>query len=168
MRRKLGSVAEAFEPVEEQVEGELELDLAVSHQPSVMLSTLWASVVTMTVRWGRASAIAARSASAVSTCVLPPADAGLKISWTNPSGMLPNACSARCARRYENPAPTRVPTSAFIRYLAPDAQVVADALVYPATIGEFWMIGFLLIRGVRHRALDHTPPNTRTPASAAT
>ncbi|SCF00433.1 protein of unknown function (DUF4386) [Micromonospora viridifaciens] len=53
--------------------------------------------------------------------------------------------------------------SAFVRYLAPDAQVVADALVYPATIGEFWMIGYLLIRGVRH----HAPSKPRMPAPAA-
>jgi hypothetical protein len=42
--------------------------------------------------------------------------------------------------------------SAFIRYLAPDAQVVAEALAYPASVGEFWMVGYLLIRGVRPAA----------------
>jgi hypothetical protein len=49
--------------------------------------------------------------------------------------------------------------SAFIRYLAPDASVVADALAYPATVGEVWMIGYLLIRGVRrHNTLDEAAP----------
>jgi hypothetical protein len=37
----------------------------------------------------------------------------------------------------------------FVRYLAPDAGIVADLLVVPATVGEFWMIGYLLLRGVR-------------------
>jgi len=41
--------------------------------------------------------------------------------------------------------------SAFAAYLAPDA--VATVLVVPASAGEFWMIGYLLIRGVR------TPPS---------
>ncbi|MEO3816793.1 DUF4386 domain-containing protein [Plantactinospora sp. B24E8] len=57
--------------------------------------------------------------------------------------------------------------SAFVRYLAPDAQVVADALVLPATVGEFWMIGYLLIHGVRHHALDQAPSDTRLPVPAA-
>jgi hypothetical protein len=43
--------------------------------------------------------------------------------------------------------------SAFIRYLAPDAVVIADALAYPATVGELWMVGYLLVRGVRRNAL---------------
>ena len=44
--------------------------------------------------------------------------------------------------------------SAFVRYLVPDAYVVAEALAYPASVGEFWMVGYLLVRGVRQRALD--------------
>lgn len=47
--------------------------------------------------------------------------------------------------------------SAFIRYLAPDAHVVAEALAYPASVGEFWMVGYLLVRGVRRRARDEAP-----------
>jgi hypothetical protein len=47
--------------------------------------------------------------------------------------------------------------SAFLTYLAPDAQVVAEALAYPASIGEFWMVGYLLVRGVRRQAMDATP-----------
>jgi hypothetical protein len=39
--------------------------------------------------------------------------------------------------------------SSFVAYLAPDAGAVTGLLVVPATIGEFWMIGHLLIRGVR-------------------
>jgi hypothetical protein len=39
--------------------------------------------------------------------------------------------------------------SAFVAHLAPDLPVVADVLVLPATVGEFWMIGWLLLRGVR-------------------
>ncbi len=58
--------------------------------------------------------------------------------------------------------------SAFIRYLAPDAPVVADALAYPATVGEFWMIGYLLVRGVRRQAPDESPATARTPMPAAT
>ncbi|MGI5183858.1 DUF4386 domain-containing protein [Dactylosporangium sp. CA-152071] len=58
--------------------------------------------------------------------------------------------------------------SAFIRYLAPDAQVVAEALAYPASIGEFWMVGYLLIRGVRRQALAEAPPAVPTPTPAAT
>jgi Domain of unknown function (DUF4386) len=43
--------------------------------------------------------------------------------------------------------------SAFVVYFAPDAGIVADALTFPATVGEFWMIGYLLVRGVNRRAL---------------
>lgn len=39
--------------------------------------------------------------------------------------------------------------SAFVRYLAPDASSVTDALLAPASVGEFWMIGYLLMKGVR-------------------
>ena len=57
--------------------------------------------------------------------------------------------------------------SAFIRYLAPDASVVAEALAYPATVGEVWMIGFLLIRGVRRHTQDEAVPiaHTATPVA---
>jgi hypothetical protein len=33
--------------------------------------------------------------------------------------------------------------------LAPDAGTVVEALTFPATVGELWMIGYLLFRGVR-------------------
>jgi hypothetical protein len=57
--------------------------------------------------------------------------------------------------------------SAFVKYLAPDAPIVADVLVLPATVGEFWMVGYLLIHGVRRHALDESPSAARTPAPAA-
>ena len=52
--------------------------------------------------------------------------------------------------------------SAFLRYLVPDADVVAEALAYPASVGEFWMVGYLLVRGVRRHALDEA--RTRAPS----
>lgn len=44
--------------------------------------------------------------------------------------------------------------SGLVRYLAPEASAIADGITIPATIGEFWMIGYLLIRGVRRPAPD--------------
>ena len=44
--------------------------------------------------------------------------------------------------------------SAFVAYLAPDFGIRYGALLtFPATVGEFWMIGYLLVRGVNRRAL---------------
>ncbi|MDH5420492.1 MAG: DUF4386 domain-containing protein [Acidimicrobiia bacterium] len=37
--------------------------------------------------------------------------------------------------------------SAYLNVLAPDATALAEAIVWPATIGEFWMIGYLLTKG---------------------
>lgn len=37
--------------------------------------------------------------------------------------------------------------SGFVSYLLPDVPALAEVLVVPATIGEVWMIGYLLIRG---------------------
>jgi hypothetical protein len=39
--------------------------------------------------------------------------------------------------------------SGFLTYLAPGLPIVTAVLVVPATIGEFWMIGYLLVRGSR-------------------
>lgn len=39
--------------------------------------------------------------------------------------------------------------SAFVTPLLPDVGAAADALTIPANIGEFWMVGYLLIRGAR-------------------
>lgn len=57
--------------------------------------------------------------------------------------------------------------SAFVTYLAPDVPLVADALTFPSVVGEFWMIGYLLVRGVRRHALHEAPPTARTPTPAA-
>ncbi|WP_218034420.1 DUF4386 domain-containing protein [Acrocarpospora corrugata] len=46
---------------------------------------------------------------------------------------------------------------AFIVYLAPEAQVVAELVAIPAHVGEFWMVGYLLVRGVHRRALQEAP-----------
>jgi hypothetical protein len=53
--------------------------------------------------------------------------------------------------------------SPFVLYLARDAQVLFDAMAYPASVGEFWMVGYLLIRGVRRQALDEVPPKVHPP-----
>ncbi|MEV6813424.1 DUF4386 domain-containing protein [Micromonospora sp. NPDC051296] len=50
--------------------------------------------------------------------------------------------------------------SAFVAYLAPRAGIVGDLLVVPASVGEFWMLGYLIIWGVRRQAL---PENTGSP-----
>jgi hypothetical protein len=39
--------------------------------------------------------------------------------------------------------------SAYTTYLLPDVAGLTDVLTVPATIGELWMIGYLLIKGVR-------------------
>lgn len=58
--------------------------------------------------------------------------------------------------------------SAFVRYLAPDAVVVAEALAYPASVGEFWMVGYLLVRGVRPRSTTRpTTGGTTTPTASS-
>ncbi|MBL7259305.1 DUF4386 domain-containing protein [Paractinoplanes lichenicola] len=66
--------------------------------------------------------------------------------------------------------------SAFLRYALPDAALIADLLAYPATIGEFWMIGYLLIVGVRRTVTgarnaqvisDETAPTRQTGSNQA-
>jgi hypothetical protein len=47
--------------------------------------------------------------------------------------------------------------SVFVGYLVPGAAAVANALTVPATAGELWMIGYLLIRGARPGAVDEAP-----------
>lgn len=39
--------------------------------------------------------------------------------------------------------------SAFVKVLLPDASAVYGALSVPATIGEFWILGYLILLGVR-------------------
>lgn len=36
--------------------------------------------------------------------------------------------------------------------MAPEAQIVVEALSWLAGVGEFWMLGYLIIRGVRRSA----------------
>jgi len=43
--------------------------------------------------------------------------------------------------------------SAFVRYLVPDVGALADILAIPASVGEFWMIGYLLFRGVNRQVV---------------
>ncbi|MEV4537886.1 DUF4386 domain-containing protein [Asanoa sp. NPDC049518] len=57
--------------------------------------------------------------------------------------------------------------SAFLRYLVPDAHIVAEALAYPASVGEFWMVGYLLVRGVRRQAPVHPSPSVQAPTPVA-
>jgi uncharacterized protein DUF4386 len=57
------------------------------------------------------------------------------------------------------------PLSAFVRYLVPGSEGVVDALALPATVGEVWMIGYLLVRGVGGRARKETPTPVGTPAA---
>jgi hypothetical protein len=54
--------------------------------------------------------------------------------------------------------------STFVVYLAPDAPgAIEGVLTAVATVGEFWMIGYLLIKGVR----EDTPTPTRRGAQIA-
>jgi hypothetical protein len=48
--------------------------------------------------------------------------------------------------------------SAFVSYLFPDAGLVTGLLTVPATIGEFWIIGYLIIIGVRDHRVEHEEP----------
>lgn len=55
--------------------------------------------------------------------------------------------------------------SAFVRYLVPGSEGVVDALALPATAGEVWMVGYLLVRGVGGRAREQAPTPAGTPAA---
>ncbi|MFJ6199331.1 DUF4386 domain-containing protein [Micromonospora sp. NPDC092111] len=57
--------------------------------------------------------------------------------------------------------------SAFTGYLAPGAGALASALTVPASVGEFWMIGYLLVRGIRRQALPTGPDAVAVPPLAA-
>jgi hypothetical protein len=56
---------------------------------------------------------------------------------------------------------------AFLGQLVPDAGAVVDALALPASVGEVWMVGYLLLRGVRPRAWEADGP-VNAPVVAAT
>ena len=52
--------------------------------------------------------------------------------------------------------------STFIQLGFPDAPAsIADGLVIPASIGEFWMIGYLLLRGVRRTVISGSGDEVR-------
>lgn len=54
--------------------------------------------------------------------------------------------------------------SSFIKYLIPEAHVAAEALTYPASVGEFWILGYLLLFGVRRQpAREARPTSTVAP-----
>lgn len=53
----------------------------------------------------------------------------------------------------------------FVAYLAPAADSVAALLVIPATVGEFWMIGWLLWHSFRARGTATTAIAGRLPAA---
>ncbi|NLU77828.1 DUF4386 domain-containing protein [Micromonospora sp. HNM0581] len=56
----------------------------------------------------------------------------------------------------------------FVGYLAPDAGIAGDLLVVPATVGELWTLGYLIVFGVRERALTETArATTEAPLTAA-
>ncbi|MDO3682622.1 DUF4386 domain-containing protein [Micromonospora sp. C28ISP2-4] len=42
----------------------------------------------------------------------------------------------------------------FVAYLAPGAGIVGDLLVVPATVGEVWILGYLIVLGVRRQPED--------------
>jgi hypothetical protein len=48
--------------------------------------------------------------------------------------------------------------SPFVAYLVPEVGVLADVLAVPASVGEFWIIGYLLIRGFGARPLPAASP----------
>jgi hypothetical protein len=52
--------------------------------------------------------------------------------------------------------------SALVAYLTPDLSTLEGALTLPATVGEFWMVGYLLIKGVNDRV--DAPPRPVEPA----
>jgi hypothetical protein len=57
--------------------------------------------------------------------------------------------------------------SAFLAFgLVEPPQWLLDGLSLPATVGEFWMIGYLLAVGVRPGASPAAPRSTTSPSSA--
>ena len=59
--------------------------------------------------------------------------------------------------------------SGFAAQLAPDLPAVGDVLTIPATVGEIWMVGYLLIFGVRRTAIaerSEAPRATVMPATS--
>lgn len=56
--------------------------------------------------------------------------------------------------------------NAFATYLAPDLDAFADVLVVPATIGELWMIAYLLFRGTKQTAIASGTVGDSAPEAA--
>jgi len=56
--------------------------------------------------------------------------------------------------------------STFTAAILPDAPAVSDALIIPATVGEFWMIGYLIFVGVRPSAVRDTIEELSTVSTA--
>lgn len=54
----------------------------------------------------------------------------------------------------------------FVTFLAPDSAISGDLLAMPASVGEFWMVGYLLIRGVRRTAIPAAPAASLATADA--
>ncbi|WP_431878592.1 DUF4386 domain-containing protein [Micromonospora marina] len=54
----------------------------------------------------------------------------------------------------------------FVAYLAPGAGIVGDLLVVPATVGELWILGYLIVFGVRKQAQAGAGGRKREEASA--
>jgi Domain of unknown function (DUF4386) len=56
--------------------------------------------------------------------------------------------------------------SGFVDFLAENASTLVCGLTVPATIGEFWMVGYLLVQGLSPRV--HTRTDTRGRPKVAT
>jgi len=54
--------------------------------------------------------------------------------------------------------------SAFVAVLLPDATALTTALTVPASVGEFWMVGYLLAVGVRSSAAPVAESGVNTQA----
>ncbi|MGB8861059.1 MAG: DUF4386 domain-containing protein [Ilumatobacteraceae bacterium] len=52
--------------------------------------------------------------------------------------------------------------STFVTYLLPEVSGLADALLVPSTLGELWMIGYLLVKGVSAGSLSGVAKPTGT------
>jgi Domain of unknown function (DUF4386) len=56
--------------------------------------------------------------------------------------------------------------SAFVKYLVPDSGSISDLLTLPATVGELWIVAYLIIFGVRAHAPAPTSADTQRPAAS--
>ncbi len=58
--------------------------------------------------------------------------------------------------------------NAFMIVLLPNANGVADALLVPSTLGELWMIGYLLVKGMSSKTSRRTNPRRGRPPVVVT